>query len=123
MTIELDNFKNNLITFLNKKCPEIEVHLVGEPEYSNGFMVQIDEKSTDKAKFYEVNLVKYIKNEEFNQAKKDKQDLIQALKEFLPNKFVEDVIDIQPYTIFPNKNGIYTEIQYSSINYCCFFEK
>lgn len=123
MVVDLDNFKNQLITYLNKKCPEIKVRLVGDPEYSKDFMLQIDEKSTDKAKFYEVNLVKYIKNEEFNQAKKDKKDLVQALKDFSPNKFIEDVIDIQPCTISPDQNGYYNKIQYSSISYSCFFEK
>ena len=73
--MKLDNFKKDLIIYLNQKCPKIEVHLVGEPEYNKGFMLQIDEKSTDSAEFYEVKLVKYINNEEINQAKKDKEDL------------------------------------------------
>ena len=85
-------------------------------------MSQIDEKSTDSAEFYEVKLVKYINNEEINQAKKDKEDLAMALKAFAPDRFIED-IDVQPFTIFPDTNGRYTNIEYSSINYCCFFEK
>ena len=56
MVVDLDNFKNQLITYLNKKCPEIKVRLVGDPEYSKDFMLQIDEKSTDKAKFLTADL-------------------------------------------------------------------
>lgn len=122
MTCNLNNFKNDLKTYLNQKCPEVEVRLVDEQEYSKGFMLQINENSTDKADFYEVSLVKYIKNEEFEQAKKNKEKLIQALKEFAPDKFIHDV-DVQPCVILPDVNGRYSEANYSSVSYSCFFEK
>lgn len=122
MSLKLDKFKNDIITYLNQKCPNIDVNLVGASNYNKGFMLQIEENSSNKVDYYEVNLVKYINNEDFHQADKDKQNLLQALKEFAPDKFVED-IDMQACTIYPNKNGIYSNVKYSSVIGSCFFIK